>query len=114
MINPKRKTSGKCMMLRLKAMHKMVTRCVSPSCTMRITPQDFLIIKSTGVVTFTDKYKKVQKREGPVYVHFLEECLKGYVENFKYENVTVSDDTKNNLTTAQCNFVLSLGIPITL
>ena len=41
-----------------------------------------LIVRSHGIVSFTDKDGHLQKREGPVHVHFLEDCLKNYFKDF--------------------------------
>ena len=68
-------------------------RCASPSCSKRITSNDYMIVKSTGIVTFRDKNGPVQKREGPVYLHVLEGCMQNYFEDFAYNKVTIGADT---------------------
>ena len=46
---------------------------LSRSCSKRITSNDYMIVKLSWVVTFRDKNGTVQKREGSVYLHFLEQ-----------------------------------------
>ena len=43
-----------------------------------------MTVKSTGVVTFSDKNGAVQKREGRVYLQFSEGCMQNYFEGFAY------------------------------
>ena len=76
-------------------MHKVISRCrcVSSSCSKRITSNSYIIVKSTGIVTFRDKNGTVQKREGPVSLHFLEICMQNFFEDFAYNKVTVGADT---------------------
>lgn len=90
-----------------------LNRCVAPSCSSKITANDYLIVKSTGVVKFTEKQGNLQTREGPVYVHFLEDCLKSYFDNFSYQNVDVTEDTQKCLTGDERSFLKSLGLRFT-
>ena len=69
-----------------------------------------MIVKTHGVVEYTDKQGRLQKREGAVYLHFLEECLKGYFPNFKYDEMQVPNDTANSLQNDERQFLQSLGI----
>ena len=69
-----------------------------------------MIVKSTGVVTFRDKNEAVQKREGPVYLHFLEGCMQNYFEGFAYNKVTIGADTMKLLKKEEIDFLKTLGI----
>ena len=85
-------------------------RCASPSCSKRITSNDYMIVKSTGIVTFRDKNGPVQKREGPVYLHVLEGCMQNYFEDFAYNKVTRGADTMKLLKKEEIDFLNTLGI----
>lgn len=77
-LNPKRKIE-KTMSLRLKSQHKMVKKCASRDCFVEIKKDDYLIVQTTGVHEFTDKNGTRHKKEGLVYLHFLESCLKSSI-----------------------------------
>ena len=69
-----------------------------------------MIVKSTGIVTFRDKNWAVQKREGLVYLHFLEGCMQNYFEDFAYNKVTIGADTMKLLKKEEIDFLNTLGI----
>ena len=69
-----------------------------------------MIVKSTGIVTFRDKNGAVQKREGPVYLQFLEGCMQNYFEGFEYSKVTIGADTMKLLKKEEIDFLKTLGI----
>ena len=69
-----------------------------------------MIVKSTGIVTFRDKKRAVQKREGPVYVHFLEGCMQNYFEGFAYNKVTIGANTMKLVQKEEIDFFKTLGI----
>ena len=69
-----------------------------------------MIVKSTGIVTFRDKKRAVQKREGPVYVHFLEGCMQNYFEGFAYNKVTIGANTMKLVQKEEIDFLKTLGI----
>ena len=69
-----------------------------------------MIVKSTGIVTFREKNGAVQKREGPVYLHFLEGCMQNYFEDFAYNKVTIGANTMKLLQKEEIDFLKTLGI----
>ena len=69
-----------------------------------------MIVKSTDIVTFRDKKGAVQKREGPVYVHFLEGCMQNYFEGFAYNKVTIGANTMKLVQKEEIDFLKTLGI----
>ena len=69
-----------------------------------------MIVKSTGIVTFRDKNGAVQKREGLVYLHFLEGCMQNYFEDFAYNKVTIGPDTMKLLKKKEIDFLKTLEI----
>ena len=71
-----------------------------------------VIIKTTGQTTFRDKNGQMQVRNGNVYLHFIENCLKIYIPDFKYEDISVPEDTKSGLSLQATNFLKTLGIKI--
>ena len=87
-------------------------RCVADTCAMPIDKGECLIVKTHGVVSYTDKNGKLQKREGAVYLHFLEECLKSYIADFKYSDLQVLEDTEKMLESDEKSFLRSLAIPV--
>lgn len=80
-----------------------------------VTPIDKnerVIVKSHGVISYTDKQGRLQKREGPVYLHFLEDCLKEYFTEFEYKNIEVPVGTNKLLEADEKVFLKSLGVVI--
>ena len=69
-----------------------------------------MLVKSTGIVTFREKNGAVQKREGPVYLHFLEGCMQNYFEDFAYNKVTIGANTMKLLQKEEIDFLKTLGI----
>ena len=73
-----------------------------------------MIVKSTGVVNFRDKNGAVQKKERPVYLHFLEGCMQNYFEGFAYNKVAISADTMKLLRKEEIDFLKTLGYNIVI
>ena len=69
-----------------------------------------MIVKSAGVLTFRDKNGAVQKREEPVYLHFLEGCMQNYFEGFAYSKVMRGADTMKLLKKEEIDFLKTLRI----
>ena len=69
-----------------------------------------MLVKSTGIVSFRDKNGAVQKREGPVYLHFLESCMQNYFIGFACNKVTIGADTMKLLKKEEIDFLKTLGI----
>ena len=61
-----------------KSPSKLISKCQG-RCGKNITPNDILIVKTSGKTSWTDK-KTGQQREkfGPMYLHFPENCLKNF------------------------------------
>ena len=68
-----------------------------------------MIVKTTGKQTFKVK-DKIHVKEGPIYLHFLEPCLKNYFQHFQYDMITVPSDTSDGLTEQAKNYIKSLGL----
>ena len=88
----------------------MYFRCVSKECATPISAEDYLIVRTHGVVEFTDRQGRFQRKEGPVYLHFLETCLKSYVEGFNYDKLIVQADTNRLLKEEEKEYLQTLGI----
>ena len=89
-------------------MHKITIsrcRCVSPTCSKRITSNSYIIFKSAGIVTFRDKNGAFQKREAPVSLHFLESSMQNFFEDFAYNKVTIGADTMKMLKKEDIDFL---------
>ena len=71
-----------------------------------------LIVRSHGIVSFTDKDGHLQQREGPVHVHFLEDCLKNYFKDFEYGKIFVPEDVSKMLKNDEIQFLRSLGLNV--
>ena len=71
-------------------------------------------MKTTGIVTYPDVKNggPLVKKEGNVYLHFLEECLTNYFDSFKYANIVVPDDTRKSLKKQEIDFLKSLGVAV--
>ena len=69
-----------------------------------------MIVKLTGKVTFQDKNGALQKREEPVYLHFLEGCVQNYFEGFAYNKVMIGADSMKLLKKEEIDFLKTLGI----
>ena len=69
-----------------------------------------MIVKSAGVLTFRDKNGVVQKREEPVYLHFLKGCMQNYFEGFAYSKVMIGADTMKLLKKEEIDFLKTLRI----
>ena len=69
-----------------------------------------MIVKLTGKVTFQDKNGALQKREEPVYLHFLEGCVQNYFEGFACNKVMIGADSMKLLKKEEIDFLKTLGI----
>lgn len=87
-------------------------RCYAPGCSTKIGANDYLVVRTFGTVSFTDKNGNHQKREGTVHIHFLEECLKSFFQDFEYRNITVPEETKKELKKDETNYLKSLGLSL--
>lgn len=85
-------------------------RCGSKECYKAITNDDYLIVQTEGVVEFTDKAGTFRKRQGMIYLHFLESCLKSFQSDFNYMKIAVQEDTKKLLKKEEREYLETLGI----
>ena len=100
-----------------KNLPKLISKCQG-RCGKNITPNDILILKTSGKTSWTDK-KTGQQREkfGPMYLHFQEDCLKNFGEkdytigeSFVFEKIKIVETTERELTEEDLEFLKSLGI----
>ena len=95
---------------------KLVKRCRG-NCGRDITKEHQLVVKSNGVQRWMANGKEMS-RNGPLFIHFEEDCLKNYdtknyyapFEPFKWDQVTINNSTRNKLTVEELAFLNSLGI----
>ena len=69
-----------------------------------------VVAESAGVVGFNNKNRIVQRREEPVYLHFLESCMQNYFEGFAYDKDTIDADAIKLLKKEEINFLKTLEI----
>ena len=62
-----------------------------------MTGKGYMIVDSTGLVTFCDENQMVQKRETQVYLHFLESCMQNYFEGCFASSSIMADADKIQL-----------------
>ena len=61
-------------------------------CRKNITPNDILIVKTSGKISWTDKKTGQQSEKfGPMYLHFQEHCLRNFGEK-DWRSVCVRKD----------------------
>ena len=71
-----------------------------------------MIVRTNGITTWRDKNDKIQTKNGTVFVHFGEECLKTYFPAFTYSKVRVEQETKNQLPDSAIDYLKSFGVTI--
>ena len=84
----------------------------------KIAQNDGMLIKTYGTTRWTDKKTgKEMSKYGPMYIHFNETCLKRHTkkyysleEKFDYSIITLADETRNNLSDEEKDFLTELGI----
>ena len=78
-----------------------------------------MIVKSYGTVYWTDKFTgKENAKNGPLYIHFNEACLKRYNkeqfyapdEQLDYSIITVDQKTLKDLNEEEKQFLLTLCV----
>ena len=95
----------------------IMSRCQG-NCEKKITQNDGMLIKTYGTTRWTDKKTgKEMSKHGPMYIHFNETCLKRHTkkyyrleEKFDYSIITLADETRNNLSDEEKDFLTELGI----
>ena len=79
---------------------------------------DGMFIKTYGTTRWTDKKTgKEMGKHGPMYIHFNETCLKRHTkkyygpdERFDYSIITLADQTRNNLSDEEKDFLTAFGV----
>ena len=91
-----------------------MSRCQG-NCGKNVTQNDGMIIKTYGTTRWTDKNtgKEISKY-GPKYIYFKKICLKRHTKKyyvpdigFHYFNITLADETRNNLSDEEKDFFLT-------
>ena len=88
------------------------------NCGKKITQNDGMLIKTYGTTRWTDKKTgNEMSKYGPMYIHFNETCLKRHTkkyyrpdEKFDYSIITLADETRNNLSDEEKDFLAGIGI----
>jgi len=91
----------------------IIFRCHAPDCPyqQKIDNKALMVIKTTGKSTFKNKSTgKIETRNGTVFVHFLEVCLKNFLPGFSYDQVTIEKDTMDKLDGEAITYLRSFGI----
>ena len=88
-------------------------------CQRKIQPTDDLIVQSFGTSEWCDrKTGKPRQTDGPVYIHFHDECLKSFDKNthygpgeqFTYNRIDVDPETLKELSDQQKKQLKEFGI----
>ena len=88
---------------------KTVSRC-QRSCGKKMTQNDGMLIKTYGTTRWANKKMgKGMSKYGPMYIHF-----KHYRpdKKFDYSIITLDDETRNNLSDEEKDFLAELGITL--
>ena len=100
-----------------KNLPKLISKCQG-RCGKDISPNDILIVKTSGKTSWSDKKTGQQKEKfGPTYLHFEEDSLKNFGEkeyiigeSFMFEKIKIDEKTKRELTEEDLEFLKSLRI----
>ena len=95
----------------------MISKCQG-RCGKNITPNDILIVRTSGKTSSTDKKTDQQRGKfGPMHLHFQENCLKNFGEkdhttgkSFVFEKIEIDEGAKRKLTEEDLEFLKSLRI----
>ena len=96
---------------------KKVSKCQG-KCGKAIEKTDKLVVKSYGTMSWTDKNTGKEKQKfGPMYVHFKEECLKAFSEEFyapgdrfDFTKIKLHQTARDDLKKEDLDFLSNLGI----
>ena len=96
---------------------KTVSRCQGNSGN-KITQNDGMLIKTHGTTRWAGKKTgNEMSTYGPMYLHFDETCLKRHTkkycrpdEKLDYSIITLADETRNNLSDEEKDFLTGIGI----
>ena len=99
---------------------KKRSKCLG-KCGKPISDKDFMIIRTYGSSTYTDKESGENKcKYGPLYIHFEGKCLKAFDskkfylpnENFGYSSIVVVKDTLDCLKPSEKNLISQMGVKL--
>ena len=79
-----------------------------------------MLVKSHGTSSYFDKKtKELKTTVGPLYIHFSEECLKNYDdefygagESFDFSKIKIDAKAKKKLNNADIELLANLGVPV--
>ena len=103
--DPRKKPKQKYSLHLRKNLPKLTSKC-QRRCGKNITPNDILIVKTSGKTSWTNQ-KTGQQREkfGPIYLDFQEDCFRNFGkkdynidESFVFEKIKIDETTKTELT----------------
>ena len=77
-------------------------------------------MKSYGTCTWTDKTGREQSKFGPMYIYFVDKCLKnvdgetfyGPHQDFDYSKIKVDKKSLADLSDAEKGFLKNLGVQL--
>ena len=99
---------------------KKISKCQG-KCGKPISDKDFMIIRTYGSSSYTDKESGKNKcKYGPLYIHFQGKCLKAFDsekfylpnENFDYSSIVVDKDTLDCLKPSEKNLLSEMGVKL--
>ena len=94
-----------------------MSRCQG-KCEENITQNNGMLSKTYGTTRWTDKKTgKEMSKHGPMYIHFNETYLKRHIkkyygpdERLDYSIITFADETRNDLSDEEKDFLTGLGV----
>ena len=100
-----------------KKLPSTVSKCQG-KCGKRIKAEDKLVVKSFGKMTWTDLSTGQEKvRYGPMYIHFNEDCLKTFSDQFyapgdafDFSKIKIDSKSRTELNENDMSFLTGLGI----
>ena len=97
---------------------KKISRC-RENCHKTITQSDRLLMRSYDISSRLDhKTGEEQSKNGPLYIHFQDNCLKAYDskndyapnELFNYQQIKLDERTRKKLSDVDNVYLQDLGI----
>ena len=102
-----------------KNLSRSIEKCRG-NCGIEITPKDRgMLVRTYGTTKWTNKQtEKEESRNGPMYIHFLDEWLKNYDstvyygpnQEYDYQRITVDKKVQSELNDDERGFFRSLGL----
>ena len=99
---------------------KKISKC-QRKCGKPISDKDFMIIRTYGSSSYTDKESRKNKcKYGSMYIRFEGKCLKAFDsekfylpnENFDYSSIVVYRDTLDCLKPSEKNLLSQMGVKL--